>query len=211
MSLQEEFYSRVAEVVKDGAEPSVLGLLKHVVLVNKFTPKQLLRVLALRLQAAGFKGGPDKFLEPEALTLALSLSAGNPRRFLYLISEAMVRGSQRAGQRVEYQDLFEAVNEHLKLDLVCKKLLYFLAKAGRATAFNTDLQAFMGLDVLSIARRLEVLAKNQLAEMVEVADGTRVYALPGMSPAAPVSPDKVIRGPEGGKLFDLAEGGGPDP
>ena len=111
--------------------------------------------------------------------MALSLSAGNPRRFLFLISEAMVRGSQRGGKRVEYQDLFEAVNEHLKLDLVCKKLLYFLAKAGRATASNTDLQAFMGLDTISIARRLEILSKNRLAEMVEVVDGARVYALPG--------------------------------
>ena len=91
----------------------------------------------------------------------------------------MYRSFQRKGDRVEFQDLFEAVNEHLKLDLVCKKLLYFLAKSGRVVSSNSDLQAFMGLDMISISRRLEILTKNRLAEMVEVADGAKVYALPG--------------------------------
>jgi hypothetical protein len=91
----------------------------------------------------------------------------------------MYRGYRRKTDRVEFQDLFEAVNEHLKLDQVCRKLLYFLAKSGRAVASNTDLQSFMGLDMISIARRLEILCKNRLAEIVEVVDGVKVYALPG--------------------------------
>lgn len=182
MALQEEFYSKVAAVVREGADPTVLGLFKHVVLVEKLNSAQLKAVLALRLEKSGSKRKPEEFLEPEALTLALSLAAGNCRRFMYLLSEGMYRGYRRKGDHVEFQDLFEAVNEHLKLDLVCKKLLYFLAKSGRAMASNSDLQAFMGLDMISIARRFEVLSKNRLAEMVDVADGAKVYALPGSTP-----------------------------
>ncbi len=214
VALQEEFYAKVAQVVKEGAEPTVLGLFRHMVLVEKFTSSELRQLLELRLQKASFKGSLDAFLEPEALTLALAISAGNPRRFLYLISEAMMRGSQRRGLRVEYQDLFEAVNEHLKLDLVCKKLLYFLAKAGRTMASNTDLQAFMGLDAISIGRRLEILSKNRLAEMVEVADGARVYALPGEGrtgqTAPAVSEVRVTRASDGEKRFDLIPNRGVD-
>src|SRR5579872_1200959 len=36
MALQEEFYSKVSQVIKEGAEPTVLGLFKHMVLVEKF-------------------------------------------------------------------------------------------------------------------------------------------------------------------------------
>ncbi|HET9869796.1 MAG TPA: ATP-binding protein [bacterium] len=182
VSLQEEFHAKVAAVVKEGAEPTVLGLFKNIVLVERFSGEEMRGLLARRLERAGYAGGLGGFLEPEALTLALALSGGNPRRVLFLLSEGMYRGFRRGGSRVEFQDLFEAVNEHLKLDLVCKKLLYFLAKSGRATAANPDLQAFMGLDTVSIARRLEVLTKNRLAEMVDVADGSRVFALPGSIP-----------------------------
>lgn len=212
MSLQDEFYSKVAEVVKDGAEPTVLGLFRHMVRVEPFEQGPLRRILQLRLEKAEFKGSLEDFLEPEVLTLALALSAGNPRRFLYLISEAMVCGNRRKGSRVEYQDLFEAVNEHLKLDRVCKKLLYFLAKAGRATAANTDLQAFMGLDTISISRRLEILTKNRLAEIVEVADGVKVYALPGGNlPVLPIpaaADNRFTRTSDGEKRFDLSGKGG---
>lgn len=208
MALQEEFYSKVSQVVKEGAEPTVLGLFKHVVLVEKFTQAELKQILLTRLRQAGFKGEVGEFLEPEALTLALSLASGNSRRFLYLLSEGMYRGFQRKGKRVEFQDLFEAVNEHLKLDLVCKKLLYFLAKSGRAVASNSDLQAFMGLDMISIARRLEILSKNRLAEMVDVADGTKVYALPGSRETALEEVSRpqmrVIQTAGGEKLFNLS-------
>ena len=37
MALQEEFYGKVAQVVKDGAEPTVLGLFRHMVLVEQFS------------------------------------------------------------------------------------------------------------------------------------------------------------------------------
>lgn len=183
MALQEEFYYKVNQVVTEGAEPTILGLFKHMVLVEKFSRSELKEALALRLKQAGFKGNDEDFLEPEALTLALALSMGNPRRFLFLLSEGMYRGFQRRGKRVEFQDLFEAVNEHFKLDLNFKKLLYFLAKSGRAVATNPDLQSFMGLDMISIVRRLEILSKNHLAEMVDIADGMRVYALPGSQAA----------------------------
>lgn len=208
MALQEEFYSKVGQVVKEGAEPTVLGLFKHMVLVEKFTQAELKQILNVRLQQAEFKGELEDFLEPEALTLALSLASGNSRRFIYLLSEGMYRGFQRKGKRVEFQDLFEAVNEHLKLDLVCKKLLYFLAKSGRAVASNSDLQAFMGLDMISIARRLEILSKNRLAEMVDVADGAKVYALPGSQAIseASVRPQmRVIQTAGGEKIFNLSE------
>lgn len=178
MSLQEEFYSKIAMIVKEGGEPTVLGLFKHMVLVEKFNQTELREILTTRLKQAGFRKELEEFLEPEGLTLVLSLASGNPRLFLYLLSEGMFRGFHRRGKRVEFQDLFEAVNEHLKLDLVCKKLLYFLAKSGRAMASNPDLQAFMGLDMISITRRLEVLCKHRLAEAVGVADGAKVYALP---------------------------------
>ena len=56
MALQEEFYAKVSQVVKEGAEPTVLGLFKHVVLVEKFSHEELKEVLALRLKRAGFKG-----------------------------------------------------------------------------------------------------------------------------------------------------------
>jgi hypothetical protein len=207
MALQEEFYGKVSQVVKEGAEPTVLGLFKNVVLVEKFGHSELKEILSLRLKQAGFKKSLEDFLEPEALTLALSLSSGNPRRFMYLMSEAMYRGFKRRASWVEFQDLFEAVNEHLKLDLVCKKLLYFLAKSGRAVASNTDLQSFMGLDVISIARRLEILSKNRLTEMVDVAHGTKVYALPGfkggLSQAVSVPQGNVTQTASGEKVFNL--------
>lgn len=207
MALQEEFYSKVSQVVKEGAEPTVLGLFKHMVLVEKFTQAELKQILLVRLERAGFKGELEDFLEPEALTLALSMASGNPRRYLYVLSEGMYRGFQRKGSRVEFQDLFEAVNEHLKLDLVCKKLLYFLAKSGRAVASNSDLQAFMGLDTISISRRLEVLSKNRLAEAVDVADGAKVYALPGSREAeAATQPQvRVVQTAGGEKLYDLSD------
>ncbi|HVZ79558.1 MAG TPA: AAA family ATPase [bacterium] len=208
MALQEEFYSKVNQVVREGAEPTVLGLFKNVVLVEKFTPDQLKDILALRLSKAGWKTPVEDFLEPEALTLALALSSGNARRFVFLLSEAMYRGFKRGGRRVEFQDLFEAVNEHLKLDLVCKKLLYFLAKSGRAVASNQDLQAFMGLDMISIARRLEILTKNRLAEMVDVAGGAKVYALPGQGQGPAPTPSaqvQVSRTAEGEKVYRLLD------
>ena len=210
MALQEEFYSKVSQVVKEGAEPTVLGLFKNIVLVEKFTHDELKEVLALRLKRAGFKGVADDFLEPAALTLALSMAAGNLRRFLFLLSEGMYRGFKRKGSKVEFQDLFEAVNEHLKLDLVCKKLLYFLAKSGRAVSSNSDLQAFMGLDMISISRRLEILTKNRLVEMVEVADGAKVYALPGTNAAVtalPTGPQvKITQSAIGEKIYNLLNG-----
>jgi hypothetical protein len=166
--------------MKGGPELTVLGLFKHLVLANKFTPAELQEILFARLRGAGFKAQLKNFLEPEALTFALSVSAGNPRRFLYLLSEGMYYGFRRKGGQVEFQDIFEAVNEHLKLDLVCKKLLYFLAKSGRAVASNQDLQTYTGLDMISIARRLDILSKNRLAEMVDVADGVKVYSLLGL-------------------------------
>ncbi len=177
------------------------------VLVEKFTQAELKQILLVRLERAGFKGELEDFLEPEALTLALSMASGNPRRYLYVLSEGMYRGFQRKGSRVEFQDLFEAVNEHLKLDLVCKKLLYFLAKSGRAVASNSDLQAFMGLDTISISRRLEVLSKNRLAEAVDVADGAKVYALPGSREAeAATQPQvRVVQTAGGEKLYDLSD------
>jgi hypothetical protein len=179
IALQEEFYAKVSQMVVEGAEPTVLGLFKHMVLVEKFSQAALTEALAMRLKQAGFMGNSEDFLEPEALTLALSVSAGNLRRFFFLLSESMYRGFQRKGKRVEFQDLFEALNEHFKLDTNYKKLLYFLAKSGKAVATNPDLQSFMGLDMISISRRLDMLSKHQLAEMVDVADGMRVYALPG--------------------------------
>ncbi len=210
IALQDEFYAKVANVVRDGAESTVLGLFRHMVRIEPFNHAQLKEILKRRVEKAGFQGSSDHFLEPEALTLALSLSAGNPRRFLYLISEAMARANLRKGRRVEFQDLFEAVNEHLKLDLVCKKLLYFLAKAGRATASNGDLQAFMGLDTISIARRLEILSKNRLADRVDSVDGVRVYALPGGELPVPVpsagTDARFTRTPEGDKRFDVGGG-----
>ena len=210
MALQEEFYAKVSQVVREGAEPTVLGLFKHVVLVEKFSHEELKEVLALRLNRAGFKGEVEDFLEPVALTLALSMAAGNLRRFLFLLSEGMYRGFQRQGSRVEFQDLFEAVNEHLKLDLVCKKLLYFLAKSGRAVSSNSDLQAFMGLDMISISRRLEILTKNRLAEMVEVADGAKVYALTGTNEAVAALPAslqvKITQSAIGEKIYNLLNG-----
>jgi hypothetical protein len=212
MALQEEFHAKVASVVKEGAEPTVLGLFKHVVLVERFSREELLSVLRARLAKAGAKGPLEVFLEPEALTLALALSGGNCRRFLYLLSEGMYQAFARRAARVEFQDLFEAVNEHLKLDLVCKKLLYFLAKSGRAVASNEDLQAFMGLDMISIARRLEILSKNRLAEMVDVADGAKVYALPGSRGADPkedIPQGSVTQTATGEKLYRLPEGPGP--
>ena len=156
------------------------------------------------------KKEPREFLEPEALTLALSMAGGNARRFLYLLSEGMYRAYRRKGNRVEFQDLFEAVNEHLKLDLVCKKLLYFLSKSGRAVASNSDLQAFMGLDVISIGRRLEVLSKNRLTEIVDVADGAKVYALPGsripVEAAASKPQIKMTQSATGEKIYNLLGG-----
>ena len=211
ISLQEEFHAKVASVVREGAEPTVLGLFKNVVLVEGFTHGQMRQLLETRLQKAGFKGGAEKFLEPEALILSLALAGGNPRRFLFLLSEGMYRGFARRGSRVEFQDLFEAVNEHLKLDLVCKKLLYFLAKSGRAVASNQDLQAFMGLDMISIARRLEILTKNRLAEMVEVADGMKVFALPGSGEKKVLGGEtppasRVTRSLSGEKQYELSPG-----
>ena len=207
VSLQEEFYAKVRSIVQENGDPTVLGLFKNVVLVEKFSTAELREILNKRLSKAGYHEPSNHFFEPEALVLALALAGGNPRRFLYLLSEGMYRGYRRQADRVGFQDLFEAVNEHLKLDRVCRKLLYFLAKSGRAVASNTDLQSFMGLDMISIARRLEILCKNHLAEVVEVADGVKVYALPGHKPfLEPVS--ELFRvsttlTASGEKVFDL--------
>jgi hypothetical protein len=182
VTLQEEFFSKVTQVVKDGAEPTVLGLFKNIVKVERFSVEELREVLRVRLKAVGHKGDPESFVESEGLRLALSLADGNPRRFLYLLSEGMVRAYLRRGRRIAFQDVFEAVNEHLKLDLVCKKLLFFLSKSGRAMAANADLQEFMGLDAISLSRRFDVLARERLVTSVDVVDGSRVYALPGIEP-----------------------------
>ncbi len=205
--LQEEFYSMVGQIVKEGAEPTVLGLFKNIVFVERFTRAELQEALAIRLRQAGFGGSQEEFLEPEALSMALSFSYGNPRRFLFLISEGMYRSFRRRSRRVEFQDLFDAVNEHLKLDLICKKLLFFLAKSGRAAATNADLQSFMGRDMITIARRLETLAKNRLAELVDVVNGTKVYALPGTQIIAPkavaVNRDPTLQTEPGEKVYFL--------
>ncbi len=207
ISLQEEFYSKVRSIVQEGGDPTILGLFKNIVLVEKFSTDELKQVLAKRLEKAGYHDPSSHFFESEALVLALALADGNPRRFLYLLSEGMYRGYRRKAKQVEFQDLFEAVNEHLKLDQVCRKLLYFLAKSGRAVASNTDLQSFMGLDMISISRRLEILCKNRLVEMVEVVEGAKVYALPGRKslsePAARLSLVKTITSASGEKMFDL--------
>jgi hypothetical protein len=207
ISLQEEFYSKIRSIVQEGGDPTVLGLFKNIILVEKFSSGELREVLSKRLEKAGYYNPTDHFFESEALVLALALADGNPRRFLYLLSEGMYRGYRRKTERVEFQDLFEAVNEHLKLDQVCRKLLYFLAKSGRAVASNTDLQSFMGLDMISISRRLEILCKNRLAEMVEVVDGVKVYALPGrktvFEPKTRLSLVKTTASASGEKVFNL--------
>jgi len=182
VTLQEEFYSKITQMVKEGAEPTVLGLFKNIVLVDKFDPDSLARILRLRLKRSGWKKDLESFLEPEGMNLALSLSHGNPRRFLYLVSEGMARAFLRKAKRVEFLDVFEALNEHLKLDLVCRKLLFFLSKSGRAMAANGDLQSFMGLDAVSLNRRFEILVKNRLADSVDVVEGSKVYSLPGFAP-----------------------------
>lgn len=209
VSLQEEFYGKVQSVVQENGDPTVLGLFRHIVLVEKFSIAELQKLIQRRLQKAGYNGPVDQFFEPEALVLGLALCNGNPRRFLYLLSEGMFRGYRRKAARVEFQDVFEALNEHLKLDNVCRKLLYFLAKSGRAVASNSDLQAYMGLDMISIARRFDVLAKNRLAEMVEVVNGSKVYALPGTKRPednkSSLSVVKVTRDPSGEKVFNLFE------
>jgi hypothetical protein len=207
ISLQEEFYSKVRSIVQEGGDPTVLGLFKNIILVEKFSANELKVILSKRLDKAGYSSNDEHFFEPEALVLALALADGNPRRFLYLLSEGMYRGYRRKADKVEFQDLFEAVNEHLKLDQVCRKLLYFLAKSGRAVASNADLQSFMGLDMISIARRLEVLCKNRLAEVVEVVDGVKVYALPGrkssFEPATRLTLVKTTISASGEKIFNL--------
>jgi Cdc6-like AAA superfamily ATPase len=207
ISLQEEFHSKIRSIVQEGGDPTVLGLFKNIILVEKFSPGELREVLSKRLEKAGYYHPADHFFESEALVLALALADGNPRRFLYLLSEGMYRGYRRKTERVEFQDLFEAVNEHLKLDQVCRKLLYFLAKSGRAVASNTDLQSFMGLDMISISRRLEILCKNRLAEMVEVVDGVKVYSLPGrktaFEPATRLSLVRTTTSASGEKVFNL--------
>ena len=181
LSLQDEFHAKVREVVKAGADPTVLGLFKTVVRVEPLAPPELRQVVERRLQGAGWKKRTDEFFDPETLNLAVALSHGNPRRLMFLLSEALDRAFLRRGPRVEYQDLFEAMNEHLDLDQVCKKLLFFLAKSGRAMASNLDLQAFMGLDSVSLNRRFEILVKTRLAERANVSDGSFVYALPGLA------------------------------
>lgn len=186
-TLQEEFHAKITQAVKEGAEDTVLGYFRNVVKLEPFHPAGLTELLRVRLERSGCRKGVDSFLEPEALKLALAVSGGNPRRFLFLMSEGMNRAAGRGRRvprgsgvlKVEFGDVFDALNEHLKLDPVCRKLLFFLSKSGRATASNSDLQAFMGLDLVSVQRRLEILAKNRLAEMVEVVKGARVYALPG--------------------------------
>jgi type II secretory pathway predicted ATPase ExeA len=182
VSLQDEFHAKIRDVVKDGADPTVLGLFKNVIRVEPFPPSELRHLVEVRLSGAGWKGGSDLFFESEAMILALAFARGNPRRLMYLLSEATDRAFLRRGKRVEFKDLFETVNEHLRLDLVCKKLLYFLAKSGRAMAANKDLQGFMGLDAVSINRRFDILSRNGLVDKVDVAEGSFVYALSGMDP-----------------------------
>jgi hypothetical protein len=217
VALQEEFYSMVGEMVKEGGQPTVLGLFKHVVLVGKFTPAELKATLAARLKAARFKGEMDDFLDPDALSLALAFSYGNPRRFIYLLSEGMYRAFNRKAERVEFQDFFDFINEHTQLDTICRKILFFLAKSGRVVASNSDLQKFLNMDTISIARRLEALAKNRLAELVDTVDGSKVYSLPGIFPTKLPEPSETKDEPEtstayGGKekMFLLDGEAGPE-
>jgi hypothetical protein len=185
VSLQDEFHAKVRDVVKEGADPTVLGLFKNILHLGPLAAADLRKAVDRRLQAAGWKGTAEGFFEPEALNLALALAQGNPRRLMYLLSEALDRSHLTRARRVGYGHLFDAVNEHLKLDLVCRKLLFFLAKSGRALASNSDLQAFMGLDPVSLNRRFEILVGNRLAERADVVDGSFVYCLPGLEPPAP--------------------------
>jgi hypothetical protein len=179
VSLQEEFYGMVRDVVREGADPTVLGLFKTVVGLDPFSQENLRLMAETRLQAAGYREGTTEFFEPEAFRLALSLSHGNPRRFLFFLSESCDRAFLKRRSRVEFLDLFEAVNEHLRLDAVCRKLLFFLAKSGRVVATNGDLQAFLGLDAVSLNRRFEILFKNRLVDRLDVSGGSFVYGLPG--------------------------------
>jgi type II secretory pathway predicted ATPase ExeA len=195
ISLQDEFHARVRDVVKDGADPTVLGLFRTVVRLEPFDVSALREMVMERLRSAGWKKEPEVFFEPEVLVLALSFSRGNPRRLMFLLAEACDRAFLRRARRVEFRDLFEAVNEHLHLDQVCRKLLYYLAKAGRAMAVNTDLQAFLRMDAVSLNRRFEVLVKNGLAERADVSEGSFVYALPGMGSVTAEAPP-VERLPE---------------
>jgi hypothetical protein len=65
------------------------------------------------------------------------------------------------------------------------------------------------LDMISIARRLEVLSKNRLAEVVDVADGAKVYALPGFAPTGVSLEGKpkvsIAQTASGEKMYRLEE------
>lgn len=179
VSLQEEFYAKVRDVVREGSDPTVLGLFKTVIHLEPFSRAELRALTEKRLTAAGYEEGLDVFFEPEVFQFAAALSRGNPRRFLFLLSETLDRAFLRKARRVEFLDLFEAVNEHLGLDAVSRKLLFFLAKSERVMATNGDLQAFLGMDAVSLNRRFEVLVKSRLAERLDVSGGSFVYGLPG--------------------------------
>lgn len=208
VALQEEFHGRTARVVSEKGDSTVLGLFEKVVLVDRLTPGELKALLAHRLSRCGWRGTPADLLEPEVLTLALSLAAGNPRRFLYSLSEAALRAASRGASRVEFRDFSEGLNEHLKLDAVCRRLLYFLAKSGRALSSNRDLQAFAGLDSASLARRFEILVRSGLAETAGVTPEGPVYALSGFARAetedrAPGEAVRVERTASGERMWLL--------
>lgn len=208
VSLQEEFYGRASRFVADKSENSVLGLFEKVVLLGRLSREQLKTLFESRLKKSGWKGSWEDFLEPEALTLALSLAAGNPRRFLYVLGEGCFSAIRRSGRRVEFSDLLAGLQEHLDLDAVMRKILYFLAKTGRGRPNDPDLQAFCSRDSASLARRFDLLAKRRLVEMASVCENGPVYALSGFAvpPGSASPPDiRVERSSQGEPIWILQE------
>jgi type II secretory pathway predicted ATPase ExeA len=172
-SLPPEFYPPVE------TQESILSFFQAIYHIEKFSSQELQDFLFERLHQVGWKQPISKLLNPEALILAKSLSMGIPRRFLYLLSRGLQQAWIHQHKQVEFQDIFEVLQEQFALDTVIKKMLYFFTKSKRVVASNSDFQSFMNLDMVSLNRRLESLAKLQLIRQVDSVNGFTVYSIKG--------------------------------
>jgi hypothetical protein len=88
----------------------------------------------------------------------------------------------RKNERVDFVDLFEAVNGTCAWTRCAESSSSSWPSPGGGGS-NGDLQAFLNLDTVSLNRRFEILVKSRLAERLDVSGGSFVYGLPGTGAA----------------------------
>lgn len=144
----------------------LLGILDGIIKLHPFTEPVLIEILRKRIShGTKNKQTLESVLDPVGLKFLLSLSAGNPRRLLFLMAEATYRASAAKRSLIVYGDFFRIVSGHLKLDSAHKRIFYLLSKLPNLELSNVRVHKFLELDKTSLKRRLDQLVKRHLVEI----------------------------------------------